>query len=257
MLLDFRLLARGTGRLLLLCALAACAPVSAPPTSATVGLVTALITEPYPAPPGSATPDATTAAIIAAKATDAAKWAMTQSAGPTQTPPPATPTFPSAAEPCRASDLTLTDETQGATGTIVIVLRVTNISRSVCYMSGPADVKLLGAAGEPLDLVYSTHCFQCNNMDVLATKVPAPTQTADAQGRLHAQFGLGPGERLAVMALWNNWCDPLPTTGARAQLILPGTLGTLEATPNIPIAGRCDAPDAPSSLVVGEFARVP
>ena len=255
-----RLLVCGTG-ILLLCALSACTPGSALPTGAPQTLVSATSTAPgiaaYPAPPVSPPPDATTAAIIAAKATGLAERNLTQRALPSDTPRPPAPTFPSDASPCRASDLALNDETQGATGTIVIVLRITNISQAVCYVSGPADVKLVDAAGQPLDLVYSTGCFECNNMDALGTALPAPTQTADAQGRLYSRFGLGPGEQLAVMALWNNWCDQLPTAGARAQLKLPDTLGMIEAIPNILVAGRCDAPDAPSSLVIGEFARVP
>ncbi len=276
MLQARRLVARIIGLVVLLGVAAACAPGitaiapgggRAPRATALVQTAASpggyLVTPPttpslefYPGPAPSATLDITQQFIVGLKATDAADMNLTEAARPTNAPPPPTPTFPVGAAPCRASDLQISDETQGATGTIVIEMQVTNISRLVCYLQGPPDIKLANQTGQPLDIVYTFACFLCNNVEPSGTALPAPTQTALAQDRLYGNLGLGPGEHLGATMLWNNWCQPIPQGGVKVQLTLSGTFGVVESPTDIRDGGRCDVPGAPSTLAVEGYSRI-
>lgn len=260
MLQARRLFAQGLG-LVLLGMAAACAPAvtaiapgggGIPP--ATAAVQTSTIPS-YPGPAPSATFDATRAYIVSLKTTALAEMNLTETAQPTVTSPPPSPTFPAGAAPCRASDLAIHDNTQGATGTIVIQVQITNAGRTVCYLQGPADIKLADTAGQPVDLVYSTACFLCDNVDALGTALPAATHIAAVQGSLNAKFGLGPGEGLWAILQWNNWCKPFPAGGVKVWLILPEASGVVDGPADILIGGRCDVPGAPSTLVIGEYSR--
>ncbi len=234
---------------------AALTPIAASATPPAAPSATALSTDSYPGPEASATLDATQAYIVSLKATGIAMTHLTETAQPTGTPPPSTPTFPAGAAPCRASELALGDSSQGATGTIVIQAKITNVGQTVCYLQGPPDIQLVDQAGQPLDVVYSTACFLCNNVDALGTALPAATQTAAADDRLKVKFGLGPGEGVWTVLLWNNWCKPFPEGEVRVQLLLPNASGVATGPLDIPGAGRCDVPGAPSTLVIGEYSR--
>ena len=209
----------------------------------------------YPGPASTITPDATQSFITGLKATDLSGVELTQTAAPTDTPQPPTPTFPAGSAPCRASNLAVSDQTEGATGTIVMQVYIANIGHSVCYLQGPPNIQLVDHAGTPLDLVHSTACFRCSNVDVLGTALPSPAQTAAADGILKAKFGLGPGEALRTNMLWNNWCQPFPTSGVKVQLTLPDTTQTIEGPLDIHDGGRCDVPGSPSTMIVAGYSR--
>jgi hypothetical protein len=241
-------------RLLLLVLISSCAPAvsvtapTAPPVTTPGGTS-------YPGPASTITPDATQSFIVGLKSTDLARVELTETAAPTNTPLAATPTFPASAASCHASDLAVSDRTGAATGTIVIQVSIANVSQLVCYLQGPPAIQLVDLAGQPLDVAYSTACFQCGNVDSLGTAMPPATQTAEAQSRLEVKLGLGLGERLTTMELWNNWCKPFPVGGVKVRLALPGAAGIVDGPPDVNIGGRCDVEGAPSTLVTGAYER--
>jgi len=150
---------------------------------------------------------------------------------------------PPLAAPCRAGRLRAHLFLQGATGSLVGGVELTNTGRSPCSLLGwpglsftgtPAptrwQVKRLARSPQPLDVI------------------------ADPPGSLRA---LAPGKSASVSLFWSNWCEPgnpgggnlsNPPSGIRlafashTSLVVPLTS-----------APRCDQPQAPSLLSVSPF----
>jgi hypothetical protein len=236
-------------------------------TTATISMHTTFI--PFtPSPHLSPSPEphptvdtilATNTAIVASKATAGAAWDLTRTALPTLTP---SPTVPVNARACRASDLRGEAGAQGATGSIVFSVGLTNISTSVCTLQGPPQIQLIDQHGRVLDMRYYTHCFLCDmstSEAEEATPLPAtitpriPTETAVVQERLYGKIGIGPGKRIGVFLIWDNWCQPFPEGGVIIRLTLPDRLGKVDIPTDAYVGGRCDAPKARSSLMVSHF----
>ena len=201
---------------------------------------------------------ATGTAIVAAKATVRAQMSQTQTALPTTT---LTPTVVAGAPPCNAADLSGSAHAEGATGSMTFSVKITNLGNSTCNLQGPPDVQLVDQASQPLDIDYKLNCFLCfPTGNDYATPSPAtqtaqvPTATAIAQNLLYGQVSLAPGRSASVFLIWNNWCQPFPEGGVQIRLSLPASGGQLTIPTDARAAGRCDVPEARSTLMVSQFA---
>jgi hypothetical protein len=248
--------------LALLSVVAACAPTTGEPPTPTDILVTAtqppVIDTPVVAltatsSAATATLDTTKAYLVGRKATAAAQLGQTAAAQPGVTSKPPTPTLEAGLPPCRAADLQLGTQAQGATGTSFIGVQITNTSPAACSLQGPPDIKLVSGTGQPLDVVYRLACLECGGGAASPT-APAATQTAAAHEVLYAQLALQPGERLGVSLVWQNWCGAFPPSGVRLRLTLPDGLGVVDGPA---IGGRCDVPGTESTVGIGPFVRLP
>src|SRR5437899_12189065 len=98
------------------------------------------------------------------------------------------------ARPCRASDLTGKLEFNGATGSLVGGITVTNVGKASCSLLGPPHVRFVGGAA--------------SRERLLITDVKPRSGLGD----------LRPGEAASVEMIWNNWCGPhsRPASGGGA-----------------------------------------
>jgi hypothetical protein len=195
------------------------------------------------ASPASQTPGSPAASLDATRmfstSVVATKFAdQTQMAGaPTLT---STPTVVSTSSECRPKDLRVDFGTNGAGGNIVLQVSVTNQGGTDCWLPLRPTAQLLDGTGKPLELSYGV----LNLSDSRAT--PAPTRPPE--------FGLKAGQTAGLMLLWANWCQQPVKGGVTIRLRLLGDAGWLDVPTGVETGGRCDAPDQPSSLVIGEFA---
>jgi Protein of unknown function (DUF4232) len=165
--------------------------------------------------------------------------------------PAKAPAYPRLAPPCRAGAVRAQLELQGASGSLVGPVRLTNIGSKRCSLVGRPFVSFVGPAAAATRW----------RVRRLPTSPAPPDVLADPPGSLRA---FAPGKVAALSLEWSNWCGPgsqptgrsgTPPTGLRlrlpggASLVMP-----LQAAP------RCDVPHDPSLLLVGTFApaeRVP
>lgn len=189
---------------------------------------------------------------IVGKETAIAEATKTAIAQPTATP---TPTLSANTPFCQASDLTLTDGLQGATGSIMGGLIFTNTSSHSCYLDDYPQVQLQNGNGQILPLDYANFCLPCTDPNSTSQQRQA-TVTALGQQKIVLQ----PNEQAIVTVVWRNWCGKTDLSGLQFVVTLPHNAGKL-TTPaynvarQVPldIAPRCDAPDAGSSLSIGSF----
>jgi hypothetical protein len=189
----------------------------------------------YPYP--QATVHATEDAIISAKSTSAAEMELTLTAAPTITP---LPTFPVAATPCQSSDLQSELFTGGATGSIVLVISVVNISGSICTLQGPPDIQLLDQDKAPLDVAY----------------FPWAEWASSAQNGPDDQIGIGPQETIVVRLMWRDWYK-FAGQAVIVRLNLSGGRGFLENGTEVFACEGCTYPDFNSWVMVSPFGRSP
>jgi streptogramin lyase len=130
---------------------------------------------------------------------------------------------------CRVQQLRVTQgDLNGATGAIVGVLVVRNVSTRGCSLVGPARLRVVDRAGHTLPVVVSSG-------------EPVPS---DERGRLPRNWPyveVPPGRRVKVAYWMRNACGLAERARVTFELELPGPGGTL-STPGR-LAGRCDIPD--------------
>jgi hypothetical protein len=148
---------------------------------------------------------------------------------------------PLLASPCRTSQLGSRLSLQGATGSLVGGVDLTNDGRRACALLGRPVVSFVGAT-EPVMVLAA------------APQAGLDDALLDPPGSLRA---LAPGKTAAVTLWWSNWCGRGANAGGRGgappraiRLGLPG--GTAVVLP-LRRASRCDDPHAPSTIQVGPF----
>jgi hypothetical protein len=142
---------------------------------------------------------------------------------------------PPLAPSCRAQDLRAKLFLQGATGSLVGGVRLTNGGRSACSLLGRPQIVFTGAAASSTTW----------HVKKLARSPEPPDVLADPPGSLRA---LQPGKSAGVALFWSNWCGARPdgidiVLANGTDLVIP-----VAQTP------RCDAKQAPSILSVTPFA---
>lgn len=153
------------------------------------------------------------------------------------------PAHPPLAPPCRAGDLRAALFLQGATGSLVGGVTLTNVGRP-CALLGWPGVSFAGAAAR------STR-WQARR--VAGSREP-PDPLADPPGSLRA---LAHGKSARVALVWSNRCGPgssaAGSSGERpAALVLALASGTTVRLP-LTRAARCDSPATPSKMSAEPF----
>jgi hypothetical protein len=150
----------------------------------------------------------------------------------------------SLARPCRADQLQARLFLQGATGSLVGGVELSNAGSTPCALLGWPRLSFTGAA------VASTRW----RVKRLARSPEPPDVLADPPGSLRA---LTPGKTASVSLSWSNWCGPgsrpaggpgQPPDGLRL-----GLRGGTSLVVPLTQAPRCDAPRDPSTLSVAPF----
>ncbi len=151
---------------------------------------------------------------------------------------------PPLAQPCRANELHAHLFLQGATGSLVGGIDLTNAGVSPCSLLGWPQVSFTGAAAAATRW----------RVKRIASSPEPPEVIADPPGSLRA---LAPGKTASVSLFWSNWCGPgsqpaggsgTPPDGFKIGLADGSSLV-------VPVAHapRCDAPQDPSLLSVAPF----
>jgi hypothetical protein len=151
---------------------------------------------------------------------------------------------PELAPSCRASDLHAHLFLQGATGSLVGGVELTNAGTTACSLLGRPGVAFTGAAAA------ASHW----RVRTIARSPEPPDLLADPPGSLRA---LQPGKSASVSLFWSNWCGPgsepagaSGTPPAGLELRLASGTGLVVPLARAP---RCDAPQHPSTLSVAPF----
>jgi hypothetical protein len=158
--------------------------------------------------------------------------------------PPKASTHPPLAAPCRADQLHAHLFLQGATGSLVGGVDLTNAGSSPCSLRGWPRVSFTGAAAATTR----------SRIKRIARLPVPPDVIADPRGSMRA---LGPGKSAHVSLVWSNWCGPgsQPAGGSGtppAGIRIGFASGTSLVVP-VAHAPRCDAPEDPSTLSVRPF----
>jgi hypothetical protein len=133
--------------------------------------------------------------------------------------------------PCTLADLQATSSFQGATGTILGSLVLTNRSGSMCWVSGRPHIHLVGHGGRALSLDYRFAPVYFNGGWVRIVQIPA-------------------GRAVNAPVQWFNWCGGL-VRFVRLVVRLPRQRGQLQA----PFGGgtACMDRHKPSIVAFGAF----
>lgn len=249
------------------CLLAACAPPRPrtpvfTPLSVTPVPTKTVQAQPYPVATSIGPPIGQPYPVPTLKITRADETRMayeasfdeTLTAMPTATP---FPTFPVDAPPCNASDLQISGFTEGFPTYIQFDVLITNMGKSVCFLQGPPDIKLVTGDGTMLGIEYSFHCIACNLFVPNLHSLPLPTQTETAQGLLYSKIGIGPNEHVGVFMDWENWCRPFPEGGVELKLSLSDGLGVVEGPTNAYVGGPCRFSNESSQIWVSQYSPAP
>ena len=151
---------------------------------------------------------------------------------------------PALAPPCRAGELHAHLFLQGATGSLVGGVDLTNAGTSACSLLGRPDVSFTGAAAA------ATHW----RVKRIARSAEPPDVIVEPQGSLRA---LQPGKSAAVSLYWSNWCGPGSRSAGGSGTPPDGLRIGLESRTSLVVplarAPRCDAAQSPSLLSVAPF----
>jgi Domain of unknown function (DUF4232) len=150
---------------------------------------------------------------------------------------------PPLAAPCRAGRMHVHLFLQGATGSLVGGVELTNAGRQPCSLIGWPRMSFTGAAA-------STR-WRIKRL----ARSPQPTDViADPPGSLRA---LAPGKTASVSLFWSNWCAPGKPAGRHLstppQGLRIGFASRTSLVVQLAHAPRCDVPQAPSLLSVAPF----
>jgi hypothetical protein len=152
---------------------------------------------------------------------------------------------PPLAAPCRAGSVGVRLFLQGATGSLVGGLTVTNVGTSACSLLGWPRIAFTGGSSVSAGWRVKRMARQSVPLDVLA----------DPPGSLRA---LAPGKAASVVLFWSNWCAAGNPGGGNLSGTPTGlkvgfASGTSVLVP-LTRAPRCDQPKDPSTLSVAPFA---
>ncbi len=155
---------------------------------------------------------------------------------------------PPLAAPCRADRLHAHLFLQGATGSLVGGVDLTNAGRSACSLLGWPRLSFTG----------STAAATRVRIKRLA-RSPQPTDVlADPPGSLRA---LAPGKSASVSLFWSNWCGPGNSGGGNTSTPPDGLRIAFANHTSLVVslgqAPRCDQPQAPSTISVAPFTPTP
>ena len=196
-------------------------------------------------------------AAVTTKATDQVIHQATLAARPSATP---ISTSPDGAAACDTANLTATAETNDATGAITFTVVITNQGSTTCILQGRPQIQIVNQQGEPLVLQGIPFCFECSpSGNPAATQTPGAqaaekqAATATARAVLQEPVILSLGKNARVFLIWSNWCPPFPESGVNLLMTLPGGSGELTIPTDAHNGGRCDLPDAGSTLSISQF----
>jgi hypothetical protein len=151
---------------------------------------------------------------------------------PPVTAPPPTPIGSTVdAPPCGPPDVAVDVNGLGATGSILLLIQVTNGGAAPCALEGPPTSIGLRAGGGSLPLAYQAHAD------------PFP---GDTPGKVAPPVVLDPGGHATAKAIWRNWClGPADVSTVWVGL----AADAVDASPNPAITPpRCDNEKAESTV---------
>jgi hypothetical protein len=155
---------------------------------------------------------------------------------------------PPLAAPCRAERLHAHLFLQGATGSLVGGVDLTNAGRSPCSLLGWPKLSFTGATATATPV----------RIKRLAGPPQPPDVLADPPGSLRA---LTPGKSASVSLFWSNWCGPGNPGGGNTSTPPDGLRIAFANHTSLVVplaqAPRCDQPQAPSTLSVAPFTPTP
>ena len=153
--------------------------------------------------------------------------------GGERTPPPA---FSSAS--CTAADLRATASLQGAAGSVIGSIDLTNFSSKTCTLSGRPTITLFSSVG---------HALTVHVVDV------APQWRADRAPRPNTWpvVNLRPGAAAAIRVRWTNECPQLSHPALWKVGLSGGTVDVFGTDGTYP--PPCNGTAEPSTLEVGPF----
>ena len=128
---------------------------------------------------------------------------------------------------CRARQLGVFLATQNGGGVMVGSFQLQNVGLSACSLRGRPELSLLDGARKALPV------------RVLAAKAAAVRLRPQSASEVHFQ--------------WRNWCRLSFPAKVRMELRLPQGGGVIDVTAETG-RPRCDAPKAPSTLLLGTFS---
>jgi hypothetical protein len=155
---------------------------------------------------------------------------------------------PPLAAPCRADRLHAHLFLQGATGSLVGGVELTNAAGSPCSLLGRPRLSFTGPSATATRV----------RIKRLARSPEPPDVLADPPGSLRA---LAPGKSASVSLFWSNWCRPGNPGGGNTSTPPDGLRIALASHTGLVVplaqAPRCDQPQAPSTLSVAPFTPTP
>lgn len=200
----------------------------------------------------------TSIVVVATKTTDQAIHQATLVTMPRVTP---TSTPPGGAAACDTANLTGTAEASDATGAITFTVLITNEGSTACILQGQPQIQIVNQQGEPLVLQGIPFCFECSPTGTPETTLTPGTQEAENQAAtatasvvLKEPVILSSRKSARVFLTWQNWCPPFPEGGVNLLMTLPGGSGELTIPTDAHSGGRCDLPDAGSTLSISQFS---
>lgn len=153
------------------------------------------------------------------------------------TPPPHAPAHPPLAPACAASQLRARLFLQGATGSLVGGVNLTNRSGKACSLVGRPRISFPGATA------------RWRAKPIARQKLPYAV-LLDPVGSLRA---LAPGKTATVTIWWSNWCPRGAGAAVRPVAIRLGLPGGTAVPLTSRVGPRCDQPSAPSLVSVSPF----
>jgi hypothetical protein len=150
---------------------------------------------------------------------------------------------PPLAAACRAGRLHAHLFLQGATGSLVGGVELTNAGHAPCSLLGWPRLSFTGAAASTRWKIRR-----------LARSPQPPDVLADPPGSLRA---LAPGKTASVSLFWSNWCEPGNPGGGNLSTPPDGLRVAFASRTSLVVplahAPRCDGPQAPSILSASPF----
>jgi hypothetical protein len=128
----------------------------------------------------------------------------------------------------------------GATGSIILIMRVENISNSVCMLQGPPEVVLLDE--NKIALGVENYLWE------------GPSSAG--QNGPDNKIGIGPQETIIVRMMWRDWGYQFAGKEIVVRLRL-GEKDFLENETKVYSCEGCIYPDVPSWILVSPFLRSP
>jgi hypothetical protein len=178
--------------------------------------------------------------VAGASAGLASLGALRNDTGPAVSPPAThASTPPPTTDACSATDLRATTALQGAAGSLVGAIHVTNTVSTSCTLTGRPTVTIRSSTGQPL---------------AVTVRDVEPQWQADKTARPQGwpAVRLQPGSMAAIRIAWSNACPQL--SGPARWTLNLGAGGTLEVSdPDRTPPPPCNGPTEPSTLQVGPF----